>query len=235
MVPRSLCFQFIATLLLLQNNAALSFSPAPVVQRVGSRASICERIQTIKIQAAEPAQASCNAETSKNRPQTQLQVQAPWVGAFIGAALLAMAPSSVRAGPTGVDQLYGPPPTATKVEEAKPASKASPANSGLVVPAKVDMAKGSKLFEANCAACHVGGGNVIGYARGKTLLSDALIKNGYTNQKDIVQLLQDGKGVMPRYSEYENKKGKTIEAKLTTDEMETVAGFVLKQAENGWN
>lgn len=30
-------------------------------------------------------------------------------------------------------------------------------------------AKGVKLFEDNCSSCHVGGSNIIGYARAKTL------------------------------------------------------------------
>lgn len=30
-------------------------------------------------------------------------------------------------------------------------------------------AKGAKLFEENCSSCHVGGSNIIGYARAKTL------------------------------------------------------------------
>jgi hypothetical protein len=30
-------------------------------------------------------------------------------------------------------------------------------------------AKGARLFEDNCSSCHVGGSNIIGYARGKTL------------------------------------------------------------------
>lgn len=30
-------------------------------------------------------------------------------------------------------------------------------------------AKGAKLFEDNCSSCHVGGSNIIGYARAKTL------------------------------------------------------------------
>lgn len=36
-------------------------------------------------------------------------------------------------------------------------------------PAGAFDAKGAKLFEENCSSCHVGGSNIIGYARAKTL------------------------------------------------------------------
>ncbi|CAM9866827.1 unnamed protein product [Heterosigma akashiwo] len=97
-----------------------------------------------------------------------------------------------------------------------------------------DLEKGVKLFETNCAGCHIGGGNVIGYARGKTLQKKALEKYGFSDTESIISLLEQGKGVMPRYSQYTNTKDEVVNAKLTKSEMGEVAQYVLNQAEKGW-
>mmetsp|Transcript_3687 Transcript_3687/g.5160 ORF Transcript_3687/g.5160 Transcript_3687/m.5160 type:complete len:193 (+) Transcript_3687:74-652(+) len=94
--------------------------------------------------------------------------------------------------------------------------------------------QGEKIFEQSCIGCHVGGGNVIGYARGKTLKKKALEKNDLDTPQKIVTLLEEGKGVMPRYGKYVDKDGKTVQAKLSSDEMEAVAEYIIFQAENGW-
>jgi len=75
---------------------------------------------------------------------------------------------------------------------------------------------------------------VIGYARGKTLQKKALEKYGFSDTESIVSLLEQGKGVMPRYSQYTNTKDEVVNAKLTKNEMGEVAQYVLNQAEKGW-
>lgn len=49
------------------------------------------------------------------------------------------------------------------------------------------------LFEQNCAACHANGGNIIFYARNKTLFPKALEKNGYRDKDSIAQITKQGK------------------------------------------
>lgn len=84
--------------------------------------------------------------------------------------------------------------------------------------------RGARLFENTCAACHAGGGNVIGFARGKNLKSKALAKYGYDTKESIVQLMRDGKGIMPSYAK----------DKLSDDELEDIAEFVLQRAAQKW-
>ncbi|GAB5030763.1 cytochrome c6 [Nannochloropsis oceanica] len=106
--------------------------------------------------------------------------------------------------------------------------------STLASPAGAFDAKGVKLFENNCASCHVGGGNIIGYARGKTLKEEALVKNKVASRAAIVSMLQQGKGVMPKYGSYTRKNGDVVPAKLSEQEMGIVADYVLEQAKAGW-
>ncbi|MEL6223988.1 MAG: c-type cytochrome [Cyanobacteria bacterium J06627_8] len=86
--------------------------------------------------------------------------------------------------------------------------------------------EGSRIFSANCAACHMGGGNNI--MRIKTLQQDALEKflAGYGvdhDEKAIVKQVTYGKGMMPGFRN-----------RLSDDEIESVAAYVKSQAENGW-
>ena len=79
----------------------------------------------------------------------------------------------------------------------------------------------ASLFTANCAGCHVGGGNVI--RRGKNLKQKALAKYGYDDAEAIAQIITHGRGIMPAYDD-----------RLNADEMSAIAQYVLTQAENGW-
>jgi cytochrome c6 len=83
---------------------------------------------------------------------------------------------------------------------------------------------GATLFENTCAACHAGGGNVIGFARNKTLKSKALERYGYNSKEAIVELLRHGKGVMPPYGA----------DRLSDQDAEDVSEFVLQAAERNW-
>lgn len=83
---------------------------------------------------------------------------------------------------------------------------------------------GAALFERSCAACHAGGGNIIGFARGKNLKTKALTKYGFDEPGKIVSLMRNGRGAMPGYG-----------ADVFSDvEAEAVAEFVLSAAERGW-
>ncbi len=84
-----------------------------------------------------------------------------------------------------------------------------------------DLENGKKVFEVNCVGCHVNGGNII--RRGKNLKLKALQKNGYADVEAIASIVTNGKANMSAYKD-----------RLTQQEIENVAAYVLAQAEKGW-
>lgn len=93
----------------------------------------------------------------------------------------------------------------------------------LIVPQvwAVDLGDGEKVFQANCVGCHVNGGNII--RRGKNLKLKALQKNGYADVDAIASIVSNGKANMSAYKD-----------RLTQQEIENVAIYVLEQAQKGW-
>ncbi|NJO08845.1 MAG: c-type cytochrome [Leptolyngbyaceae cyanobacterium SL_1_1] len=90
-----------------------------------------------------------------------------------------------------------------------------------IAPAAADIAEGAKVFAANCAACHIGGGNVINGA--KTLKQDALEQYEMASLEAIQYQVTNGKNAMPAF------KGR-----LTAEKIASVSAYVLDQAEKGW-
>ncbi|WP_392352017.1 c-type cytochrome [Parasynechococcus sp.] len=98
----------------------------------------------------------------------------------------------------------------------------------LVAPSAVmaaDTAHGAQVFTANCAACHIGGGNVVNGQR--TLQQDDL-KAYLANYNDghesaIAYQVTNGKNGMPAFG-----------AKLSADDISDVAAYVESQSVNGW-
>lgn len=88
-------------------------------------------------------------------------------------------------------------------------------------PATADSTNGAKVFTANCAACHMGGRNVV--AAAKTLKQDALEKNNMNSLEAIITQVHNGKNAMPAF------KGK-----LNDQQIEDVATYVLEQAAKNW-
>ncbi|MBE9226780.1 c-type cytochrome [Phormidium sp. LEGE 05292] len=84
-----------------------------------------------------------------------------------------------------------------------------------------DLGNGEKVFQANCVGCHVNGGNII--RRGKNLKLKALQKNGYGDVGAIASIVTNGKANMSAYKD-----------RLTQQEIENVAAYVLEQAQKGW-
>ncbi|MGK7957781.1 MAG: cytochrome c6 PetJ [Crocosphaera sp.] len=85
-----------------------------------------------------------------------------------------------------------------------------------------DAGAGKTVFTANCNACHMGGGNVVAGAS-KGLAKDALDKNGINTLEKIVYQVTNGKGAMPAFG-----------TRLSAEQIEDVATYVLSQAEAGW-
>jgi cytochrome c6 len=94
-----------------------------------------------------------------------------------------------------------------------------PASAANTVNNKIDAAQ---IFETNCAGCHLNGNNII--RRGKNLKINALKKYGMNSIEAITGIVTNGKNNMSAYKD-----------KLTSQEIQDVATYVLKQAENDWH
>ncbi len=88
-------------------------------------------------------------------------------------------------------------------------------------PALADATGGAKIFNANCNACHLGGKNAV--QANKTLQKAALEKYGMNSVAAIVNQVTKGKNAMPAF------KGR-----LTDEQIQNVAEYVLEQSEKGW-
>ena len=88
-----------------------------------------------------------------------------------------------------------------------------------------DAAHGAQVFSANCAACHIGGGNVVNAER--TLKQDALeaylANHSAGHEAAIVTQVTNGKNAMPAFG-----------GKLSADDIADVAAYVESQAAKGW-
>ncbi len=87
-----------------------------------------------------------------------------------------------------------------------------------------DVANGETVFNANCAACHAGGQNVI--MPEKTLEKEALEQYlaGGRNEKAIITQVTNGKNAMPAFG------GRLDEADIAD-----VASYVISASEAGWD
>jgi len=93
-----------------------------------------------------------------------------------------------------------------------------------VSPALADddlIATGAKVFNANCAACHMGGGNVV--AANKNLKIETLKQYSMDSEAAIITQVLNGKNAMPSFK-----------ARLNENQIKAVANFVLAQSEKGW-
>ena len=85
--------------------------------------------------------------------------------------------------------------------------------------------RGEQIFSSNCAACHMGGGNVI--RANRSLKIRDLNAHVEEYQQDPLEALEheieDGMNAMPAYA-----------GKLTEEEIIAVATYVEQQAELGW-
>jgi cytochrome c6 len=84
-----------------------------------------------------------------------------------------------------------------------------------------DINPGAEIFNFHCAGCHINGGNII--RRGKNLKKPALEKYGMNTLEAVTGIITNGKNNMSAYKD-----------RLTPEEIETVAAYVLQQAETGW-
>ncbi|AII43890.1 cytochrome C6 [Synechococcus sp. KORDI-100] len=85
--------------------------------------------------------------------------------------------------------------------------------------------RGEQIFSSNCAACHMGGGNVIRASRSLKIrdLNAHLEEYQQDPLEAIEHQIEDGKNAMPSYA-----------GKLSEAEIIAVATYVEQQAELGW-
>ncbi len=83
------------------------------------------------------------------------------------------------------------------------------------------IATGAKVFNANCAACHMNGNNVVDAS--KNLKAETLHKYNMDSIEAIATQVTNGKNAMPSFK-----------SRLTDDQIQAVAAYVLNQAESGW-
>ena len=87
-----------------------------------------------------------------------------------------------------------------------------------------NLEEGQKVFEANCAACHRGGQNMIGPE--KSLEKQALEQYlaGGRSEESVIKQVSSGKNSMPAFG-----------GRLADESIADVAAYVIKSAEDGWN
>ncbi|CAB9498001.1 Cytochrome c6 [Seminavis robusta] len=86
-----------------------------------------------------------------------------------------------------------------------------------------DVDAGETVFNANCAACHAGGQNVI--MPEKTLEKEALESylSGGRNEKAVINQVTNGKNAMPAFG-----------GRLSDEDIANVAAYVISSSESGW-
>lgn len=87
-----------------------------------------------------------------------------------------------------------------------------------------DVGKGERIFNANCAACHPGGQNVI--MPEKSLEKEALEQylSGGRKEESVVRQVTNGKNAMPAFG-----------GRLDDESIGDVAAYVIRSSEEGWN
>lgn len=94
-------------------------------------------------------------------------------------------------------------------------------NTKVVLAEDVDLDNGQQVFSANCVGCHANGNNVLVSER--TLQKEALEKFGMDNVEAIKTQVTNGKNSMIPFGD-----------KLSDEEINNVANYVLNQSKNGW-
>ncbi|MCP9883976.1 c-type cytochrome [Synechococcus sp. ATX 2A4] len=89
-----------------------------------------------------------------------------------------------------------------------------------------DVAHGGQVFSANCAACHMGGGNVVNAERTlkKEALEAYLANYSEGHESAIAYQVTNGKNAMPAFG-----------GKLTEADIADVAAYIEQKSSEGWS
>lgn len=84
---------------------------------------------------------------------------------------------------------------------------------------------GRQIFQKNCAACHIGGGNILVEEKtlAKAALSEYLVNFNTDPVGAIIYQVKNGKNAMPAFKD-----------KLSGEKIFEVATYVFQEAEKGW-
>lgn len=94
-------------------------------------------------------------------------------------------------------------------------------NAPVLAEPNIKIGNGAAVFEANCAGCHAKGGNIV--RRRRNLKLKALHRNQMDTTEAIASIVANGKNNMSAYRD-----------KLTSQEIESVAAYVLQRSQAGW-
>ena len=88
------------------------------------------------------------------------------------------------------------------------------------------LERGEQIFNSNCAACHMGGGNVIRANRTLKIsdLNEHVEAYSSSPLEALEHEIEDGLNAMPSYAD-----------KLSEEEIMAVATYVEQRAELGWS
>ena len=88
------------------------------------------------------------------------------------------------------------------------------------------LERGEQIFNSNCAACHMGGGNVIRANRTLKISDLNAHVEAYSSSplEALEHEIEDGLNAMPSYAD-----------KLSEEEIVAVATYVEQRAELGWS
>nr|YP_009395907.1 cytochrome c553 [Dasya naccarioides]ARW65093.1 cytochrome c553 [Dasya naccarioides] len=94
-------------------------------------------------------------------------------------------------------------------------------SSNITLAEEIDLEEGKSIFDNNCAACHAGGQNIL--KAEKTLEKEVLEVNSMYNVGAIANQVKNGKNQMPAFN-----------GRLSDDDINNVAHYVLHQSNIGW-
>jgi len=136
---------------------------------------------------------------------------------FAVFALLATSATAFQFGVRAPKIDFGKAAQAGAVAAAISVAGVAPAFAG-------DVAAGEQVFNANCAACHAGGQNVI--MPEKTLEKEALDQYlaGGRKESSVVTQVTNGKNAMPAFG-----------GRLSDEDIANVATYVISTSESGWD
>lgn len=118
-------------------------------------------------------------------------------------------------------------PASIQMSAQANAAKVAAAGAALLVATPAfagDAGAGEKIFNANCAACHAGGQNVI--MPEKTLEKEALDQYlaGGRSEASVMTQVTNGKNAMPAFG-----------GRLSDEDIANVASYVISQSDAGWD